>query len=79
MVDIRLGKFSAAALVDSGASISCLTYDMYKKSGLNREYQLQNSDIKSAETVDGTSMHIMGKISIPLTICRLTLVQTFCV
>ena len=50
---------------------------MYKRSGLAKEYDLEKSDILSAQTVDGSHMKILGKISIPITICRLTLTQTF--
>lgn len=77
LIDIRLGKFSIAAMIDSGASISCLSFDMYRRSGLSKEYPMQQSDIKNAETVDGTCMHVMGKVVVSLTICRLTLCQTF--
>ena len=64
-------------MLDSGASISCITLSMYKHSGLNKEFPISDSDIKCAETVDGTSMPIIGKICVPLSICRLTLMQTF--
>ena len=77
LVDVRLGKFSVAAMLDCGASISCLSIDMYKRSGLSKEYEMQVSDIQGAQTVDGSHMKILGKISIPMTICRLTLTQTF--
>ena len=77
LVDIRLGKFSVAAMLDCGASISCLSLDMYKRSGLAKEYDMEQSDVHAAQTVDGSHMKILGKISIPVTICRLTLTQTF--
>ena len=77
LVDIRLGKFSVAAMLDCGASISCLSTDMYKRSGLSKEYEMELSNIQGAQTVDGSHMKILGKISIPMTICRLTLTQTF--
>ena len=48
LVDLRLEKFSMPAMVDSGAAISCLTYSVYKRSGLQRDYQIQNSDTKNA-------------------------------
>lgn len=64
-------------MLDSGASISCMTHDIYKRSGLFNEYKMQESDIKVAQTVDGTEMRIIGKIIVPITISRLTLTQTF--
>lgn len=66
-------------MIDSGASISCLTYDMYKRSRLSDEYQIMESSIhvQTAQTVDGTNMKIIGKVIVPVTISRLTLTQTF--
>ena len=77
LIDVRLGKYSVAAMVDSGASLSCVTLDIYKRSGLQNEYPMQSSDIRLAQSVDGTEMRILGKIIIPMTISRLTLTQTF--
>ena len=61
LVDIRLGKFSVAAMLDCGASISCLSLDMYKRSGLAKEYDMEQSDVHAAQTVDGSHMKILGK------------------
>ena len=77
LIDVRLGKFSVAAMLDCGASISCLSLDMYKRCGLAKEYDLEQSDVHAAQTVDGSHMKILGKINIPITICRLSLTQTF--
>ena len=77
LFDIRLGKFSIAAMLGCGASISCLSLDMYKRSGLAKEYGMEQSDVHAAQTVDGSRTKILGEISIPITICRLTLTQTF--
>ena len=76
LIDVSLGKCSVAAMLDFLVSISCLSLDMYKRSGLAKEYDMEQSDAHAAQTVDGSHMKILGEINIPITTGR-SLTQTF--
>ena len=77
LVQIRIGKLSQSAMLDSGAQISCLSYDIFKKSGLSEQFELQKSDLDYVVGVSGTPIKVMGTAELPLTICKLEIQQKF--
>ena len=77
LVEIRVGKISQSAMLDTGAQISCMSYDVYKKSGLSEQFELQSSDLEYVLGVSGTPVKVMGTAEVPLTICKLELIQKF--
>ena len=64
-------------MLDTGAQISCMSYDVFKKSGLSEQFELQSSDLEYVLGVSGTPVKVMGTTEIPLTICKLQLIQKF--
>lgn len=64
------------ALVDSGASISCIDYHNLLKSGLTNKFSIKPSTTR-ATSASGQSINIMGTITLPISIAKLTLIQTF--
>ena len=77
LVEIRVGKISQSAMLDTGAQISCMSYDVFKKSGLSEQFELQSSDLEYVLGVSGTPVKVMGTAEVPLTICKLELIQKF--
>ena len=75
LVEIRVGKISQSAMLDTGAQISCMSYDVFKKSGLSEQFELQSSDLEYVLGVSGTPVKVMGTAEVPLTICKLQLIQ----
>ena len=77
MVKVKLNKLIISALVDTGASISCISQSVFQKSGLTNNFVQSASVIQQVTGVSGTVIPISGKVTIPITINNLTLVHTF--
>ena len=77
LIEVRIGKISQSAMVDTGAQISCMSYDIFKKSGLSEQFELQRFDIEYVLGVSGTPVKVLGTAMLPLTICRLEIQQKF--
>lgn len=77
LVEVRVGKISQSAMIDTGAQISCMSYVIFKKSGLAEQFELQSPDIEYILGVSGTPVKVMGTAVLPLTICKLEIQQKF--
>ena len=53
LVTVRIGKISQSAMVDSGAQISCMSAEIFKKSGLSEHFKLETPDIEYVLGVSG--------------------------
>jgi transposase InsO family protein len=77
MINLRLNKLFLKSLIDSGATVSCLRHDIYVKSGLMKQFPIEKSDISHVRGVSGITIKILGKVTLPFTISRLTVVHSF--
>ena len=44
LIEIRLAKVSQSAMVNSGAQISCVAEEIFRKCGLSEQFELQKPD-----------------------------------
>ncbi len=65
------------SLLDTGASVSCLSFNMYCKIYCQSSYQLQPSNIKSVVGVGGSTLSVKGEVTLPLIECDLQLWHKF--
>ena len=77
LVTVRIGKISQSAMVDSGAQISCMSAEIFKKSGLSEHFKLETPDIEYVLGVSGTRVKVLDTTVLPLTICKLEVQQKF--
>ena len=62
---IKIGGQKTQALVDTGASISCISKAFLEKTGLNIS-KFQNCNLKEIIGVGGEKHKILGKVEVPI-------------
>ena len=77
LVEIRVGKISQSAMVDSGAQISCMSEEIFRKSGLSEQFELQKPDLEYVLGVSGTPVKVKGTVVLPIAISKLEVQQKF--
>ena len=77
LVEIRVGKISQSAMVDSGAQISCMSEEIFRKSGLSEQFELQKPDLEYVLGVSGTMVKVKGTVVLPIAISKLEVQQKF--
>ena len=77
-VKVRVGHVSVSALVDSGADITAMSSNLFKRAKLNQNYTIQPISLP-VKDVTGTHLRISGKSTIPIHIGSLTMYQQFLV
>ncbi|MCG8046519.1 MAG: retropepsin-like domain-containing protein, partial [Candidatus Thiodiazotropha endolucinida] len=77
LIELRVGRTCQSAMVDTGAQISCMSFAVFKRSGLSQQFELQTPDIEYILGVSGIPVKVMGTAVLPLTICKLEIQQKF--
>ena len=77
LVEIRVGKVSQSAMVDSGAQISCMSEEIFRKCGLSEQFELQKPDLEYVLGVSGTPVKVKGTAVLPIVISKLEVQQKF--
>ena len=67
------------ALVDTGASVSCISEDLYHQLGLNQDYPLQPPNIPTIHGVSNRPMPVRGEAVVPCTIANVEITLTLLV
>ena len=74
-IHVNVQNVKVLALLDSGASISCLSLPMYTK--LMSDQTLQESKIPKVQGVSGSTIQVLGKVLINFQIENMKLEHTF--
>ena len=64
-------------MLDTGAAISCLSPELYQKSGLADSYPLQKASVLNVHGVGGSAIQVQGEISVPIKVADIEVVQRF--
>ena len=75
-VKVRVGHVSVSALVDSGADITAMSSNLFKRAKLHQNYTILPTTLP-VKGVTGTHLRILGKSTIPIHIGGLTMYQQF--
>ena len=75
-VKVRVGHVSVSALVDSGADITAMSSNLFKRAKLHQNYAIQPTTLP-VKGVTGTHLRILGRSTIPIHIGGLTMYQQF--
>ena len=76
-IKIRISKQVFSTLVDTGASVSVMNEETFKK--LNNQFPLQKSKLPMVRGVNGNVIRVLGNVTLPIEIGKLTVFQDFCV
>jgi hypothetical protein len=66
-------------LLDSGASVSCISIKLYKSSHCSQRYPLEHNSVKRIVGVGGHVTKVLGAVKLPLKISGLQLWHNFIV
>lgn len=75
-IHININGKNIRCLIDSGASISCCSINLLRSLNINTK-QIQQSRIQNAVGVGGEHHSILGLISLPLCIGKLSFIHPF--
>ena len=64
-INVRVFKTNVRSLVDTGASISCISQSFLKPSLPRKARQYEPSSIIQVTGVGGDTMHVLGTVTLP--------------
>ena len=73
---VKIGGQKTQALVDTGASISCISKAFLEKTGLNIS-KFQNCNLKEIIGVGGEKHKILGKVEVPILVSGIKITSSF--
>ena len=74
---VVVNNVNVEALLDSGASISCLSQKFYHSCPMRNNSKLNPSSVSSIQGVSGQLLQVVGQVTIPVVANRLKLLHTF--
>ena len=77
-INIRIGKIVLPSLLDTGACLSVMDKKAFDKLQDEKQYVVSKSPILGVRGVNGNFIRVLGKVTLPIEIGKLTLYQDFC-
>ncbi|MES9884855.1 MAG: reverse transcriptase domain-containing protein [Sedimenticola sp.] len=76
-IKLYLKRLCLSALVDTGANVSLLNYEQYKRSKVFKTAPLQNTKIRNIKGVNGVKSPVLGKVDISVKIANVLIPHEF--
>ncbi|VDI48903.1 Hypothetical predicted protein [Mytilus galloprovincialis] len=76
-INVRIGSSVIHTLVDTGAAVSVINTNTYKSLQVDKPYPVDKSDLLGVRGVNDNFIRVLGKVTLPVEIGKLTLFHDF--
>ncbi|CAC5374233.1 unnamed protein product [Mytilus coruscus] len=76
-INVRKGSSVIHTVVDTGAAVSFINTNTYKSLQVDKPYPVDNSDLLGVRGVNNNFTRVLGKVTLPVEIGKLTLFHDF--